>query len=150
MIGSKIAGHEELLKRMIAEGHEIGNHTWSHPNLTTLSPQAVAREVALTNQAIRSATGQVPKTIRPPYGASNATVAGAVGLPQVFWTVDTRDWENHNPDQILANVKQQATPRGIVLMHDTHQATAQSVERVITYLQAQGYRLVTISELNGY
>lgn len=150
VLGSNIAGNEGLLKRMVTEGHEIGNHTWNHPNLTTLSPPAIAAEIASTNQAIISITGQAPKTMRPPYGASNATVAEAVGLPQVFWTVDTRDWENHQPDQILAHVKQQATPRGIVLMHDTHRETAQSVERVITHLQEQGYRFVTVSELNGY
>ncbi|MFC3927910.1 polysaccharide deacetylase family protein [Streptococcus caprae] len=150
VIGSKVTGNEAIIKREVSDGHEIGNHTWSHPILTQLTQADIQDEVNMTNQAIQAASGQAPKTIRPPYGATNATVAAASGLPEVLWTVDTRDWENHNPAQILANVKTYARPNGVILMHDIHQETANAVESVILYLQSEGYEFVTVSELYGY
>lgn len=150
MIGQKIAGQEALLQKIVAQGNEIGNHTWSHPNLAGLSAQGVKQEITLTNEAIEKAIHKTPKLMRPPYGSTNATVQAAAGMQEIMWTVDTLDWQNHSTAAIMQNVKAQLTPGGIILMHDIHQSTVAALPSVLDYLKSQGYEMVTVSELNGY
>lgn len=150
VLGSAIPGNEAILKRAVAEGHEIGNHTWDHPSLTTLAPSAIKWQIDETNKVIQSTIGSVPKTIRPPYGATNATVQANLGMYQMLWDVDTLDWKNRNTQAILANVQSQLRPGAVILMHDIHATTAEALPVVMEYLVSQGYSFVTVSELYGY
>ncbi len=150
MIGSKVVNNENLTKRVSDAGHEIANHTWDHPNLTNLSVSEIQHQVNMTNQAIEKACGKKPHYLRPPYGATNATVQQSSGLTQMLWTVDTRDWENHSTDGIMTNVKNQLQPGGVVLMHDIHQTTINALPTVMEYLKAEGYECVTVSELYAH
>ncbi|MDW7799459.1 polysaccharide deacetylase family protein [Streptococcus canis] len=147
MMGSKVVNNEALVKRVSEAGHDIGNHTWDHPNLTKLPVDQIQSEVNRTNQAIEKACGKKPLYLRPPYGATNAMVQQASGLTQMLWTVDTRDWENHSTEGIMANLKKQLQPGGVVLMHDIHQTTVDALPTVMEYLKAEGYQCVTLSEL---
>ncbi|RLU33537.1 polysaccharide deacetylase family protein [Streptococcus iniae] len=150
MLGSKISGNEDLVKKVKEAGHEIGNHSWDHPNLTKLSPDQVSFQIKNTNMAIEKVTGKAPIFFRPPYGATNANVQSIVALTQVLWTVDTRDWENHNTEAILANIKAQLRPGGIILMHDVHQTTVNALPTVLDYLKSQDYKFVTVSQVLGH
>lgn len=149
VLGNAVAGNEDILKRMVAEGHEVANHSWSHPNLTHLTADQIYQEIELTQQVIESAIGQRPEMVRPPYGAVNQTVVNAMGLPSIYWNVDTEDWLSRDSNAIFARVQQQACPGCIILMHDIHQSTVDSLEPVLQFLTSEGYNLVTTSELLG-
>lgn len=151
VLGVQAQAYPKLLKRMVADGHEIGNHTWSHPDLTRISPKAARKQIERTARVIEKATGQSPDVIRPPYGARNKkvdTMARKLGYAQVLWSIDTRDWANHSPKKIVAAVKK-ARPGSIILMHDIHPETVDAVPRVIAALRKKGFTLVTVSDLVG-
>ncbi len=149
LIGKLIAGKEGILKRMQAEGHQIANHTWNHPNLTKLSPAEVQAEIKETQSEIARVTGQEPSFFRPPYGAVNASVTEAAGLPSIAWSVDSKDWQSRHPQAILDEIKSQAHPGAIVLLHDIHPSTVEALDGVLQHLTEQGYQLVTITDLLG-
>lgn len=149
-IGQKIGGQEELLKKMVDQGNEIGNHTWSHPNLTTLSDEGIKQEINSTNEAIEKAIKRKPTLMRPPYGATNTTVQSVAGMKEIMWTVDTLDWQNHSTPAIMKNIQEQLRPGGIILMHDIHQTSVEALPSVLEFLKSQGYEIVTVSELYGY
>lgn len=151
VIGRSAALNPALIARMGEEGHQVGGHSWSHPNLTLLGPAEVADELARTDAAIRAA-GVVPSTVRAPYGALNESVLAALGEHgegSVTWSVDTRDWEHRSPEQTLAHVRSAARPGGIVLMHDLHATTVDAVPAVIEWLRGEGYVFVTVDEITG-
>lgn len=149
VLGQKVAGNEAILQQMLTEGHEIANHSWSHPNLTKLTADQIKQEVQGTQTAIEKATGQTPKLLRPPYGAVNQAVMAAAQMPAIYWSVDTLDWKSHNPQAILSKVQAGTHKGSIILMHDIHQTTADSLDAVLTYLSSKGYTFVTASELLG-
>ncbi|HFI0253335.1 TPA: polysaccharide deacetylase family protein [Streptococcus suis] len=149
VLGSVVEGNEAILQRMVAEGHEVANHTWSHSNLTHLSPEQVQQEIELTQAIVEKAIGKRPTMMRPPFGAVNQAVVDAMGLPSIYWNVDTEDWLNRDSHIILERVKQQACPGCIILMHDIHQSTVDNLEPVLQFLTSEGYNLVTVTELLG-
>ncbi|HFU4055669.1 TPA: polysaccharide deacetylase family protein [Streptococcus suis] len=149
VLGSAVEGNEAILQRMVAEGHEVANHTWSHSNLTHLSPEQVQQEIELTQAIVEKAVGKRPTMMRPPYGAINQAVVDAMGLPSIYWNVDTEDWLYQDSHWTVENVRLQACPGCIILMHDIHQSTVDSLEPVLQFLTSEGYNLVTTTELLG-
>ncbi|MGT2950512.1 hypothetical protein BU202_03920 [Streptococcus cuniculi] len=149
VLGQNIAGNEEILKRIVAEGHEVASHTWDHANLVTLSGDQVKQEMDRTQEAIQKVTGQAPTMMRPPYGSVNQSVMSIMQLPVIYWSVDSKDWQSRNPVAILGEVKACTYPGSIILMHDIHQPTVDSLTSVLDYLVGQGYQPVTVSELLG-
>ncbi|WP_440050283.1 polysaccharide deacetylase family protein [Lysinibacillus sphaericus] len=147
MVGKNVSRNPATLEKVYEEGHEIGNHTWNHPKLTTLTKVNVKQEVDRTSSAIYAAIGQYPTVFRPPYGATSEQVRAVITMPSILWSVDTLDWKHRNADKILANVKASVKDGSIILMHDIHQSTANGLENVILYLQQQGYEFVTVSEI---
>ena len=147
MLGKNIAGNEQLVKRVHDEGHEIGNHSWSHPQLPTLALEQAKKQIEDTQAALRAVIGESPKMMRPPYGAINNTLRNAVDMSFIMWNVDSLDWKNRNTGSIMEQVKKQTYPGSIILMHDIHQTTINALPSVIEYLQKNGYTLVTVSEL---
>ena len=147
MLGENVRGHAHLVRRMVYEGHEVANHTWSHRDLTGLSGSAVRSEITRTQRAIQEASGVAPKVFRPPYGATDARVARAVGMPQIMWSVDSRDWLHRDiARNIRAGVKE-PKPGGVVLFHDIHQTTVKAMPEILAGLRKRGFTLVTVSEL---
>ena len=142
--------HPELLKRMKAEGHTIGNHTKSHRQLNTLSPAQVSQEIDAGNAAIKKATGQSTRWVRPPYGATNATVDQVTrdkSVSQALWDVDTVDWKDRNSEHVCSSAVQGARAGSIVLMHDIHPTTVDAADCVIDGLRAKGLEPVSLDRL---
>ena len=142
--------HPELLKRMKAEGHTIGNHTKSHRQLNTLSYDQVSQEIDAGNAAIKKATGQRTRWVRPPYGATNATVDQVTrdkGVSQALWDVDTVDWKDRNSEHVCSSAVQGARAGSIVLMHDIHPTTVDAADCVIDGLRAKGLEPVSLDRL---
>jgi peptidoglycan/xylan/chitin deacetylase (PgdA/CDA1 family) len=144
VVGSMVAANPGIVRRAGTEGHGIGNHSWSHPNLTTLDREQVASQLARTNEAIRQATGGYPTEWRPPYGARNALVEAAardVGLTSmVLWTVDPRDWADPPATTVRDRVLQAVRPNSIVLLHDgTGQNTPAALPMILDGLADRGY-----------
>lgn len=135
------------MRRTLAEGNEIGNHTWDHPDLTRLSSDEVRRQVKSTQDAVERVTGRRPALFRPPYGVINEKDEAALGLPVVLWAVDTLDWRDKDLTMTTSRVMEGAAPGRIILMHDTISSTVQAMATVIPALIQQGYTLVTVSDL---
>ncbi|KHD44442.1 polysaccharide deacetylase family protein [Streptococcus hongkongensis] len=149
MLGSKVTGNEAIVKSIVDSGSEIGNHSWDHPDLTKIPIQDVKTQIDNTNTVIEKVIGKKPTYLRPPYGATNDRIEKTSGMRQILWTVDTRDWENHNTEKMMANIKGQLHPGGIILMHDVHQTSLQALPTILDYLKKEGYQCVTLSELLG-
>ncbi|MEV0197767.1 polysaccharide deacetylase family protein [Nonomuraea sp. NPDC050691] len=148
MVAADRAG---LTRRMVEDGHELGNHSWSHPPLTAMSDERLRSELADTEEIVQRTTGVRMRLMRPPYGATNARVAAQArleGLAQILWTVDTLDWRDRDTG-IVARRAGAAAPGSIVLMHDIHPTSVAAVPRVLDTLAKKGYRFVTVSELYG-
>ncbi|WP_071459593.1 polysaccharide deacetylase family protein [Bacillus massilinigeriensis] len=148
MLGSRVDFYPDIAKQIAQEGHQLGNHTWDHRDMTTLAPIEVQDEIQKTNNAIAAATGTPSTVYRPPYGAVNDQVKNSAGGEPVLWTVDTLDWKSKNPEQILSIVKANTQNNSIILMHDIHPTTASALEKVLEFLKTEGYEFVTVSELS--
>lgn len=149
VVGPNAKNQPEMLKRMIAEGHEVGNHTWNHRSLTSLSSSKIRSEIDRTNEAIDAAIDEPASLMRPPYGAHNAITDRLAQAPVILWDVDTLDWKHRNADKVVEATISQTRPGSIVLMHDIHPSTVAAVPRILTQLKAKGYTFVTVSELIG-
>lgn len=149
MLGSRIEYYPEIVKTIREQGHEIGNHTWNHKQLPSLSEANMKEEITSVDTLLESVIGEKASVFRPPYGATNDLVESVAGAPTVLWTIDTLDWKSHDPKAILASVENNLHPNAIILMHDIHTATVEGVELVLTYLQEQGYTSVPVSEVLG-
>ncbi|QJU09585.1 hypothetical protein FBF27_04230 [Candidatus Saccharibacteria bacterium oral taxon 488] len=151
LIGSKVSAQADILRRMHSRGHQLGNHSWSHPELPKLSVDQIAGEIDRTNEAIRQATGVKPSILRPPYGAVNGVVLEqlrARGMSSILWSVDTRDWADRNSQIVCSRAVAGARPGAIILMHDIHQTSVNAVPCILSSLKQQGYSFVTIQRLN--
>ncbi|MDO4545034.1 MAG: polysaccharide deacetylase family protein [Bacillota bacterium] len=149
--GSKISNDPSKLKQALDLGCEIGNHTWSHPKLTTLTPEQVTSEIAQTNEAIKAACGAYPTVFRPSYGLTNDSVNAISGLPVIMWSIDTLDWKTRDPQKTFESVAGSSSLDGkIVLMHSIHDPTADATELIVPWLQENGYQTVTVTELIKY
>lgn len=151
VLGSRADDFPQLLQRMVLEGNEIGNHTFSHKQLTTLSKANIEEEINATQESIHSVTNRYPKLIRPPYGSKNDTVMQCTqGKKLVTWTVDSEDWRSKNAKVIVDKVLKDVKDGDIILMHDLYASTAEAAMILIPKLQEMGFQLVTISELYEY
>lgn len=131
-------------------GIEIGNHTYSHRPLSYLTDGEIEKELRDTSLAIERLTGRRPALSRPPYGDFDERVTEIgqkLGLIFVLWSVDTRDWDDHNADQIYDTIITSVNDGDIILCHDPYESTLKAIESAIPRLSEQGYELVTVSEL---
>jgi peptidoglycan-N-acetylglucosamine deacetylase len=149
MIGNLVGAHPDVVKRIYAEGHELGNHSWDHAQLSRLSAAEVQSEMKQTQDAIKQITGVAPAVMRPPYGAISDTVEQNVGLPIILWSVDPNDWKDKDRNTVLQRVVGNTKPGSIVLMHDIYGSTADAVPEIIDELKAKGYCFQTVSDLLG-
>ncbi|MEG0294738.1 polysaccharide deacetylase family protein [Enterococcus sp.] len=147
LLGQNAKEYPELVQQIQKDGHEIASHSYSHPQLTSLTADQVTKEVRETDKAIFKATGILPRTFRPPYGAVNPEVAKAIGKPVIQWDIDSLDWQSKNTHSVIEVVKQTSHPGGIVLMHDIQQSTADGIATIIDNLKSHGYEFLTIEEM---
>ncbi len=154
VLGERVSGREALLRRTLAEGHEIGNHAFCHERLVG-RPREALGQLRRTNAAIRDAAGVIPRVFRAPYGSVTRSVvlaARLAGLATVRWDVDPHDYETPGAEAIHRRVVRRVEPGSIVLLHDDRKAldqTAVAVEWIVRDLGERGFELVTISELLG-
>jgi peptidoglycan/xylan/chitin deacetylase (PgdA/CDA1 family) len=153
MLGSMAQANPSVVARIAANPRfEIGNHSVSHPNLTTLGASQVSSQVTSATATLSRLTGRKITLFRPPYGSHNATVDTAcrtAGQSLILWDVDTLDWQNRNAATTTARAVSQARAGSIILMHDIHPSTAAAVPEIVAQLRGRGFVLVTVSELLG-
>lgn len=147
MLGKNAAIFKDTVRKMVEIGCELGNHTYDHPNLATISVEDIKHQISVTDQAVLDAAGQSVTVMRPPYGSINDKVRENVGHPMIFWSIDTLDWKTRNASQTVSNVMNSVQDGDIILLHDIHSETIDAAEQLIPKLQAAGYQLVTVSEM---
>ncbi|WP_373091978.1 polysaccharide deacetylase family protein [Paenarthrobacter aurescens] len=145
--GGYVRASPSVAKAVATAGHTIGNHTMSHPNLSKLPPAGIAAEVQGATNVIEAATGTAPAYVRPPYGATNSSVAASVGLPQILWDVDSLDWQSRNKAVFIPRIMNLVKPGSIILLHDVHASTVDGQAELITRLKGKGFHLVTLPQL---
>jgi peptidoglycan/xylan/chitin deacetylase (PgdA/CDA1 family) len=151
VIGENVAEHPEIVARAAREGHEIGNHSWSHPNFGKMSDGGVRNQLQRTDDAIKSATGSRPTLLRPPYGSITAREKRWIHDLSVYqiilWHVDPYDCKRPGPSVVRNRILKETRPGSIVLSHDIHPGTIEAMPSTFDALQAKGFKFVTVSEL---
>ena len=151
VVGQNAADHPEILKRAVREGHEIANHSWSHPNLGKMSDESVRRELQKTDDAIKAAIGTRPTLMRPPYGSITARqknwIHDEFGYRIIIWDVDPLDWKRPGPHTVTHRILSEVRPGSIILAHDIHAPTIEAMPGTFYGFEAKGFKSVTVSEL---
>ena len=148
MLGQNISAYPDAPKRMLEIGCEIGSHSWDHTQLTTIDLDAVAKQFSDTDDALMQACGQTASVARAPYGDGNTDIYNTVNKPFFMWSLDTEDWKLMDADgDYNAVMNGDLTDGSIILMHDIHEPSVKAALRLIPDLIAQGYKLVTVSEM---
>jgi peptidoglycan-N-acetylglucosamine deacetylase len=151
VIGENVAEYPEIVARAAHEGHEIGNHSWSHPNFAKMSDEGVRRELRRTEDAIKSAIGARPTLLRPPYGSLTARqrrwIHDEFGYQIILWDVDPYDWKRPGAAVVCNRILKETRAGSIVLSHDIHPGTIEAMPRTLDQLEAKGFKFVTVSEL---
>ena len=153
MVGNRVGSSTSVVKRMKSLRCELGNHSWSHPRMTSLSAAQISSQITSTSNAIYNACSSYPTVCRLPYGdgAQTTAVLTSLGLPSIYWSLDTRDWANTGNPQHTVNAVLNSVKNGdIVLMHDIHSASVTAAKTIIPALINKGYQLVTVSQLARY
>lgn len=151
VLGECVQQNPAVLQREVAEGHEIGNHSWSHPNLAKLSDAAVRSQLRRTDELIVKTAGVKPKLMRPPYGEltkrQRIWVNHDFNYKVILWDVDPLDWKRPGPSVVASRIIAGARPGSIILSHDIHPPTIEAMPQVFDALLAKGFKFVTVSEL---
>ncbi len=147
VLGNRVSANGALLTRMLSEGSEIGNHSFNHRQLITLTLEELQKEIYKTQEAIEEVTGYEPVVMRPTYGSYDQDLRDSVDMPMILWSLDARDWENRDAEYVYKKVLENVQDGDIVLMHDIYVSTADAVKMIVPELKSRGYQLVTISEL---
>ncbi len=147
ILGNRVDTYPETVKLLFEEGHQIGNHTYSHKDLTKLKVNEIEYEVTHSNDLINDNANIGDAYLRPPYGAKSDKVKSSVKVPLIFWSVDSMDWSSKNKNKIFKEIMDTVKDGDIILLHDLYPTTADAMELVIPELISQGYKLVTVQEL---
>lgn len=147
MVGTEIASFPDEVKRMKKLGCELGNHTYDHKDLATLSSDEISSEIARVDEQLVNLTGEGASVVRPPYGSVNDTVKSTVGTPMILWSIDTLDWKTQDVESTVEEVMNNVKDGSIILMHDIFSTSVDAAEILIPQLIEEGYQLVTVHEL---
>lgn len=147
VVGSRAYFQGDTLRRILNEGSEIGNHSFDHKVLTSLSDDEFKDEIVKTQEVIHNLTGFTPSLFRPTYGGYTNRLKGLTDLTFVLWDVDSRDWQVKKKDKIISNVLPNIKSGSIVLFHDNHDYALNALSDIIKILKDDGYKFVTVSEL---
>lgn len=147
LVGEKIKSYPDTVAKIAGNGHLVGNHTYSHIKLTTLSPDEIKKEIDKTNEEIKAITGEAPQFFRPPFGRYNSDTLNYVDMISVRWSKDTIDWKYEDEEKLYRYLIKNAGDGEIFLMHDVEKTTVKGVLRAIETLQKQGYKFVRADEL---
>ncbi|PON02029.1 hypothetical protein BJH90_04620 [Bacillus halotolerans] len=147
VLGSRVQYYPETLKRMLKEGNEVGNHSWSHPLLTRLSVKEAVKQINDTQDIIEKISGYRPTLVRPPYGGMNDELRSKLKMDVALWDIDPEDWKDRNKNTIVNRVMSHAADGKTILIHDIYGTSADAADEIIKRLTDQGYQLVTVTQL---
>lgn len=139
--------HPDVIKRMQEEGHLIGNHTYSHIQLTKNNREKFKEELIVTNEVLKEITGEETEFVRPPYGSWDKSFEKELNMFPVLWTVDPLDWSSKNVDRIVEKIVSKAGENDIILMHDYYETSVTAALKVVDELLEEGYSFVTVEEI---
>ena len=152
MTGEWVEKYPECVKILVEKGHDLGNHSASHPDMTKLTKEKQKEQILSVHNQVKELTGYEMELFRPPYGAYNNDVIRTcyeVGYFPIQWDVDSLDWKDYEPERIISNVCNHDSLGGgsIILCHNGAKYTAEALDAMLTNLKKQGYEIVPISEL---
>lgn len=147
LAGYRLEGNEALVRRIRAEGHQIGNHSYAHAQLTALPQREALEDLARCDLALCTLLGEGDYWVRPPYGAIAGDTCSALDVPVICWSVDPEDWATADADKIAAHIVRNAAHGDIILLHDCYAGTVDAALQAVDALQARGLRFVTVKEL---
>lgn len=151
VLGENVAEFPEITARAAKEGHEIANHSWSHPVLSKMSDEGVRSQLRRTDDAIKNATGKHPTLCRPPYGSitprQKRWIHDEFGYDIILWDVDPFDWKRPGPTAVCNRIVRETRAGSIILSHDIHPGTIEAMPATFDQLEAKGFKFVTVSEL---
>ena len=155
VVGKRCEIDADILKREVEEGHEIGNHSWDHAQLSKLSMSEVNKEIEDTTNIVKKLTGYTVTLVRPPYGSISDEMRKKLKYPMIIWNVETTDWkintedisEEEKENKILKIIKKNVQDGSIILMHDIHETSCEAAKIIIPWLQEHDYDVLSVSEL---
>lgn len=139
--------HPDIIERMNKEGHSIGNHTYSHMQLTRENRERFKKELIETNQLLTEITGKEIIFVRPPYGAWDKSLETELNMIPVMWNVDPLDWCSSDVSGVVNRVLEKAEENSIILMHDYYETSVMAALQIVDILQKEGYSFVTVEEI---
>ncbi|MDE5820797.1 MAG: polysaccharide deacetylase family protein [Lachnospiraceae bacterium] len=147
VLGQSAELYPDLIREMAQDGHLIGNHTYSHIQLTRRNGQRFAEELQKTDAVIFEITGQHTEFVRPPYGAWDKRYEESLNMIQVLWNVDPLDWCCSDAGTVVSRVLEKTDENSIILLHDVYASSVEAALAIIDELSAQGYEFVTVDEI---
>ena len=147
VVGCQVVKAPDIVERMAAEGHQVGNHSYDHKELDKLSVREAAEDMAKNDALLHRLLGAGDYWVRPPYGLLSEEERQALTVPVIGWSVDTEDWKSKNAEKILDILYRQISDGDIILLHDRYLNSVSAALQAIDHLQQQGYHFVTVSEL---
>ncbi len=147
VMGKQAEAYPELILRMQAEGHLIGNHTYSHMQLGKQNRESFKSELIRTNELLLKITGEEPQYVRPPYGSWDKSFESELMMIPVLWTIDPMDWCSSDVNGIVQKVTKKAEENAVILMHDEYKSSVTAALEIVDTLQKQGYEFVTVDEI---
>ncbi len=151
VVGQNAAEYPAIVRRMAREGHEVANHSWSHPNLGKMSDEAVRQQLKKTDDAIKAATGLRPTLMRPPYGSITTRQKRwfheEFGYSTILWDVDPLDWRRPGAGVVTSRIVNGTRQGSIILVHDIHPPSVEAMSATLSQLESKGFKFVTVSEL---
>lgn len=147
VIGESAEEYPDLIQRMLDEGHQVGNHTYSHVQLTACNEEEAIEEIKKTQEVIYQAAGFIPQYIRPPFGSWNEMLQEETSLEAVLWDVDPYDWKVQNTDAIVKSILEQTEDGSIILLHDVYETSVGAALKAADIFLERGYRFCTVDEI---
>lgn len=147
LIGENAKKNPELVRRLHEEGHLIGNHTYSHVEITKLSDEEAEKEITETDRVISSITGEHVEYMRPPFGLWQDKLEEELDVMPVMWSVDPLDWTTKNVEEIVNKVVTETEENDIILLHDCYDSSVDAALRIVDILKKKGFEFVTVDEL---
>ncbi len=147
VVGENIPGREDIIRQMAQDGHLIGNHTYDHCDISSLSAEEACRELKKTSDLVEQITGNATAYVRPPFGKWDDALDCRTSMIAVKWTVDPMDWTTKNTSQVVAKVLEAAAENDIILLHDYYESSVKAALEIVDRLQAEGFTFVTVEEL---
>jgi len=147
VLGNKVEMYQNVIRDLVKNGSEIGNHTYNHKWLSRLSEGEIRFQIEKTQEKIKNITGIAPKFLRPTYGEVNQKIRRNTDLNIALWTVDPKDWKQKSPQKIASSILDIVEDEDIILLHDNHKRSVSALKILLPELKKQGYQFVTLSEL---